>query len=123
MLRLYVNYFTGAIPLSIGNITTLTELTIGNNLLNGTVPYHLFDNLTSLEYFYAGYNILTGRFPSTAGVPSLKFIDVRNNSFSGTLPEELADLSALLAVDLGMNLFYGTLPASLTRLQALEYIE
>jgi hypothetical protein len=38
---------------------------------------------------------------------------LRNNSFSGIIPEEIGELKELEELDLGYNNFCGTLPAEL----------
>lgn len=49
--RLYENNLTGAIPPSLGSLTSLQELKLEKNFLSGSIPGSL-GNITTLQYLY-----------------------------------------------------------------------
>ena len=53
---------TGEIPSEIGNLTNLTYLNLGGNLLTGEIPPEI-GNLTNLEWLGLKDNQLTGEIP------------------------------------------------------------
>ena len=65
-------------------------------------------------------NYLTGNLPddvfpsnTTSGLPALKILDLQNNRFNGTLPQELGNLHYIHKLYLSNNNFQGDLPATL----------
>ena len=56
-LRLADNWFTGGIPSSISNLTTLTSLQLSINGFTGLVPRDL-GRLQHLQYLYMTQNLL-----------------------------------------------------------------
>ncbi|KAE8686999.1 Ribulose bisphosphate carboxylase/oxygenase activase 1 isoform 1 [Hibiscus syriacus] len=57
------------------------------NRLTGTLPPDMFTNLTSLTTLFLGGNLLSGRIPPSIGnASSLTHVDLANNSFHGQIP-------------------------------------
>ena len=65
-IQLTVYGMRGALPNSIANFTQLTDLELGQNLLNSTLPSELC-RLTKLESLSLASNLLTGSIPSNIG--------------------------------------------------------
>nr|XP_023886892.1 receptor-like protein EIX2 isoform X1 [Quercus suber] len=95
-LSLGYNSISGPIPVSLGNLSSLTNLDFSNNQFNGTLPQN-FGHLKNLVR-----------------------LDFRNNSISGPLPVSFGNLQSLTYLDLSSNQFNGTLPQSFGRLSKLD---
>ncbi|XP_039155871.1 probable LRR receptor-like serine/threonine-protein kinase At3g47570 [Eucalyptus grandis] len=116
------NQFTGAIPRSMSNATTLRWLQTSRNKLSGKMPP--LDHLNNLQLLLVssnylgngGYNDLTF-FCSLTNATTLRFLDMQDNSFGGTLPECIGNFSiTLLELWLGDNLLFGTIPRTVGNL-------
>ncbi|XP_056173211.1 receptor-like protein 43 [Syzygium oleosum] len=80
------NGFTGEIPSSICQLSSLYELSLSNNSLSGNMP-PCFGNMTNLL-----------------------LLDLRSNNFIGRWPMEVFSKTKLLVVDLSNNKFGGPIP-------------
>lgn len=100
-----------------GTGDAVTELNLAANNLSGALPTNL-NALTSLQYFRAQQNALTGSLPSLSGLASLQYFDVRSNQLTGSLPA-LAGLISLRVFAFEINAISGPIPP-LTGLSALE---
>ncbi|XP_030476917.2 receptor-like protein EIX2 [Syzygium oleosum] len=110
-LDLSRNDLNGTIPLSIGNMSTLTTLVISNNYLSGKIP-RFWSNLPFLYILDISNNSLSGPIPSEVGfLSSLRFFLISNNNLSGKLPSSLRNCSSLDSLDLGENKLSGIIPA------------
>jgi Leucine-rich repeat (LRR) protein len=83
------------LPSSIG-ANGITELIAHENLLYGTIPVSLFDNI------------------------DMRTLRLDNNNFGGSLSNEIGDLKNLAELRLGGNKFTGPIPASLWKLTKLR---
>lgn len=135
---------SGAIPFSIGNLSTLNELYLSDNALTGTIPSSL-GALSRLSVLDLSRNTLTGLIPSSLGslvnlssldmslnylsgiipesfgnLPNLQFMNLSGNSLSSSLPTQLSNISTLSVLDLGSNSFSGSLPVEFARLKNLR---
>jgi LRR receptor-like serine/threonine-protein kinase FLS2 len=64
----------------------LKIVNLGGNNLNGTLPSELCHSLPQLEIFVLSANRFEGSIPLSIGnCTSLKFLDLDDNHFSGTL--------------------------------------
>ncbi|KAF8108775.1 hypothetical protein N665_0104s0090 [Sinapis alba] len=90
------NRFTGSIPLSICNCTSLTHLLMKNNNLTGPIPQCLSHNLT--------------------------YVNLRKNNLEGSIPDAFYISSSLKIVDVGRNRLTGKLPRSLQNCSSLEFL-
>ncbi|KAG6479122.1 hypothetical protein ZIOFF_062583 [Zingiber officinale] len=103
-----------AAPSVRGFIDDLPDLAIfhaNSNRFGGTVP-----DLSRLPFFYEldlSNNLFSGPFPAAALlIPNLLYLDLRFNSFSGELPDDIFE-KPLDAIFLNDNHFQGRIPASL----------
>jgi len=75
---------TGEIPFSLFNISSLRDISLGSNNLNGTLPDEMCNQLPQLEFFYINDNYLEGTIPRSIGnCKSLQKLYLQNNLFRG----------------------------------------
>ncbi|ESQ45865.1 hypothetical protein EUTSA_v10010088mg [Eutrema salsugineum] len=143
-LNVGFNKLRGQLPVSIANLSThLTELSLGGNLISGSIP-HDIQNLVRLQTLDLGGNLLTGILPPSLGelselrkvllysnklsgeIPSslgnitwLTYLYLLNNSFEGSIPSSLGSCKYLLDLNLGTNKLNGIIPHELMELPSL----
>ncbi len=89
------NNLTGAIPVALGDLTSLKELSLSGNSLTRTIPGSL-GNLSNLEILTISRNNLTGTIPSSLGnLNNLTWLSLSDNSLTGTIPSSLGNLNNL----------------------------
>jgi len=74
------DWYNSTMPIDLLNITTLYELSMGCNYMQGQLPQNGWKNIVDLQY-----------------------LDLHGNSFKGEFPAELASLRRLLYIDLTYN--------------------
>ena len=112
-LELRDNQLTGAIPSSLGRLTTLTWMNLDQNDLTGQIPSSL-GNLTNLEALWLSQNRLTGPIPSSLGnLTNLVSLYLRDNQLTGQIPSSLGNLTNLRFLRLHGNRLTGEIPAAL----------
>ncbi|KAG0504688.1 hypothetical protein M758_11G071100 [Ceratodon purpureus] len=101
---------TGALPPAIGNITTLTTLELtGNPDLQGPLPQEIGNiflyNLNLRD------NAFSGKLPDLTNAFTLLTIDLSGNGFNGTFPlPQIRELYSLQTLKLARNSFVGGIP-------------
>lgn len=92
-----------------------------NNSFSGEVP-RSFENLTSLVILDLSYNSLSGHIPSSIGnsLRSLSILSLRSNSFVGEMPLSLCQMPLLQILDFSNNHITGTLPKCIYNLTAMQ---
>nr|GEW45455.1 MDIS1-interacting receptor like kinase 2-like [Tanacetum cinerariifolium] len=118
VLRLYENKLSGSIPNELGNLVSLFILELGDNQLNGSMPKS-FGNLKGLEVLNLRVNKVSGPIPQELGKLKLVVLDISNNSFSGTLPDQICNgwkLEKLIVINSNLT---GRLPKSLYNCSSL----
>ena len=125
-----------------GKGDTVEALELGANNLKGSPPTELYalPNLKSLSLYsnpftsisFEGIQYaksLTELLLDATGIssvngiekaPSLKILNLRFNSFQGTFPSELTQLTSLQTLTMAYNALTGTLPSSIEDLTHLE---
>ncbi|XP_072963471.1 receptor-like protein EIX2 [Typha angustifolia] len=135
-LDLSRNYISGPLPLNLGSIE-LNYLLLSNNLIKGTIPSSLCDQLQSLEVLDLSNNHLSGQLPEcwTSGNSFraksdwrdvgcyLVMVNFYNNNLSGKFPLFFRGCQYLSFLDLSYNNFFGNLPSWIgTRLPNLAFL-
>ncbi|CAJ1941593.1 unnamed protein product [Sphenostylis stenocarpa] len=99
-LDLAENELRGSIPVSSGDISGLDKLHhakhfhLGKNKLSGTIHPQLFSSEMALIHLLLESNELEGHIPSTlALVKSLEVVRLDNNSFNGSVPSNIKNLT------------------------------
>ncbi|PQM43249.1 putative leucine-rich repeat receptor-like protein kinase [Prunus yedoensis var. nudiflora] len=138
--------FSGPIPFSLGNLSTLRELYLSHNQLNGTVPESLgqlsnltvldlssnnidgivsevhFANLSKLEILNFALNHLTIKVKSNWEAPfQLKYVRMESCKFGTQFPQWLLTQKTI-TLDLSNASVSGTIPKSLHGLH-LTYLD
>ena len=113
------NSLSGTIPDSLENLTSLQELYLWGNELTGGIPAWL-GNLTSLKTLYLNNNMLNGGIPDLSSLTSLENLSLAGNSLDGTIPVWLGNLTSLKNLYLNNNSLDGSIPDSLRNLTSLK---
>ncbi|KAF2592289.1 hypothetical protein F2Q70_00044602 [Brassica cretica] len=131
MLSLSNNMLDGEIPISLFNMSFLGPLDLSANKLSGAIPPRL-NSMLNLED-----NNLTGTIPDTL-LENVSVLDLRNNKFSGNIPEfintqnisilllkgnnltgaiplNICDFSRIKLLDLSNNRLNGSIPSCLSK--------
>ncbi|EOA32536.1 hypothetical protein CARUB_v10015825mg [Capsella rubella] len=105
------NSFSGVLPDVFVNATMLLSLDVSFNRLEGKLPRSLM-NCTGIELVNVGSNRINDTFPSwLASLPSLRVLILRSNAFYGSLYHDHKSIGFqhLRFIDLSQNGFSGTL--------------
>lgn len=110
----------GPVPAStLGKLDALMILSLRSNHLNSNIPSDLL-SLPSLRYIYLQDNNFSGDIPSSLP-PKLNFLDLSFNSFTGSIPNATRSLTRLTGLNLENNFLTGSIPdLSLPRLKYLN---
>lgn len=88
------------------------------------IPNFIHRQMTLLKRFLVNNNQFSGSLPSEIGdATALSWIDIGSNAISSTIPAELGRLSDLRYFKASRNNFSGTIPSGLDGLTALEQFE
>ncbi|CAJ2653366.1 unnamed protein product [Trifolium pratense] len=115
------NQLEGSIPHVLGKLSNLKDLNLGSNNFSGEIPYSLY-NLSNIQVFALGLNQFSGYLPSNIHVafPSLRAFLVGGNHFVGTFPCSISNLTKLRWFDISWNGFNGLIPPTLGSLSKLH---
>ncbi|XP_059431679.1 receptor-like protein kinase 5 [Corylus avellana] len=103
---------------------SVTGISLQNMNITGTVPPFICDlnNLTTLDL---SYNYMTSNeFPTALyNCSKLQYLDLSQNYFAGTLPNDIHRMAGLRKLNIGANSFSGNIPASIGRLTELRILQ
>ncbi|KAM0057782.1 putative protein kinase RLK-Pelle-LRR-XI-1 family [Helianthus debilis subsp. tardiflorus] len=111
----------GPFPADFCRIPTLRNLSIANNLFNGTISSTSFSLCSHIAFLNISSNFFEGKLPEF--VPrfgNLTVLDASYNSFTGEIPPSIGGSSSLQFVDFTSNYISGKLADSLTNLTELK---
>jgi len=120
-LHLDGNAFTGEIPKGLLDDEARISITLANNLLSGDgIPDALFEGDSTktpgknLEWLDVSNNsALTGNIKQWLQVlENLRYLIIKDNSFSGNLPQKTTNWPALIQFSASNNEFIGSMPDS-----------
>ncbi|KAJ6750409.1 hypothetical protein OIU85_000988 [Salix viminalis] len=119
-LRLSGNKLEGALPIP-PRSTIIYQ--VSDNRLTGEIPPAIC-NLTSLLILQLSNNNLNSKLPQCLGniSNSASVLDLRNNSFSGDIPDAFSSGCTLRSIDFSQNQFEGKIPRSLANCTKLEIL-
>ncbi|XP_027181263.1 LRR receptor-like serine/threonine-protein kinase ERECTA [Coffea eugenioides] len=109
-LDLSFNQLTGSIPWSVGALPALSNVILCHNRLSGPVPPFVSQTLTRLDL---KQNDLSGSLSPASLPPSLEYLSLSWNRFSGPVDRLLGGLNRLNYLDLSLNQFTGCIPGRL----------
>ncbi|XP_004492584.1 probable inactive receptor kinase At5g58300 [Cicer arietinum] len=99
----------GSLPENtIGKLHGLVGLSLRSNTLSGNLPSDIF-SLPSLRFLYLQHNNFSGHIPDNLP-PHLMFLDLSYNSFTGKIPSIIQSLTFLIGLDLQNNSLIGPIP-------------
>jgi len=106
-IDLSYNQLTGKIPPTVGSLPGLTNLILCHNRLAGSLPRFDSQSLSRLDL---KHNSLTGSIGPNFLPPSLQYLSLSWNQFTGSMDRVLTRLNQLNYLDLSLNQFTGPLP-------------
>jgi len=139
--------FSGKIPESIGNLRNLTILDLTNcqfyglipsfaqwpmirwvrlsgNNLTGLLPSDGYLSLHNITIVHLGNNSISGVIPaSMISHPSLVYLDLSQNNFTGNFLLYPNISSSLIEIDVSFNKLEGPLPDLLSKFVGLEFLD
>ncbi|WJX46780.1 non-specific serine/threonine protein kinase [Trifolium repens] len=117
------NFFEGSIPMEIGHLNQLQVLQLSNNSLSGPIPSKLF-NISTLEVLILQINFFSGMLPSNMGfgLPNLQRLQIYENNFVGKFPDSISNASNLAVLDMSDNEFTGVMSNSFGDLTLIEFL-
>ncbi|KAL8475279.1 hypothetical protein ACS0TY_028095 [Phlomoides rotata] len=136
------NFFNETVPEWLDSLTNLTTLSLKNNRLKGQVPSAV-SRIATLSELVLSHNLLSGKLPDLSSLSNLQLLDLRennldselpplpkglanvflrNNSFSGSIPDQFSKLIQLQHLDLSDNHLTGRPPALLFSLPNISYL-
>eukprot|EP00534_Pseudo-nitzschia_fraudulenta_P006134 CAMPEP_0201183168 /NCGR_PEP_ID=MMETSP0851-20130426/123000_1 /ASSEMBLY_ACC=CAM_ASM_000631 /TAXON_ID=183588 /ORGANISM="Pseudo-nitzschia fraudulenta, Strain WWA7" /LENGTH=793 /DNA_ID=CAMNT_0047467857 /DNA_START=74 /DNA_END=2458 /DNA_ORIENTATION=+ len=100
----------------------VTELVLGENNLDGTLPPEL-SLLEKLQFLMVARNKISGVLPvSLFSIPTLGTVDVGNNKITGVIPPSVGDAANLNSLNVENNAMSGRLTRSIGRAANLGYL-
>ncbi|KAM0859538.1 hypothetical protein ACQ4PT_047113 [Festuca glaucescens] len=121
-LRVESFNLSGRISPSLGNLSLLRELDLGDNQLTGEMPPEI-GQLRRLQFLNLSTNHLQGSIPVTVGgCAELITVDLSSNQLQGEIPAELGALKNLVRLSLHENGLSGEIPQSLSDLVSMEFL-
>eukprot|EP00698_Gefionella_okellyi_P009938 TRINITY_DN2556_c0_g1_i3.p1 TRINITY_DN2556_c0_g1~~TRINITY_DN2556_c0_g1_i3.p1 ORF type:complete len:3589 (+),score=699.74 TRINITY_DN2556_c0_g1_i3:128-10894(+) len=141
VLGVYNNALTGTIPAGVSGLTNLRNFAFSSNSISGSLVVPTVPNF--LQVLEGGSNSLTGSLPShlaamtnlvqislnsnmlsgsllTVWPASLTVLLLRQNSLTGSWPQQLTTHLALRALNIGVNQLTGAVPLGLTAVTLLS---
>ncbi|CAH8280090.1 unnamed protein product [Arabidopsis lyrata] len=95
-------------PNTLGKLESLRILSLRSNLLSGNLPPDIH-SLPSLDYIFLQHNNFSGEVPSFVS-PQLNILDLSFNSFTGKIPATFQNLKQLTGLSLQNNKLSGPVP-------------
>ena len=121
-LLLPENDLVGFLPDAFYNLTSLEELDISGNYINGPISSEI-SNFMILEHLNISNNQFSGMIPTELGdIAELKNLDLSFNHFEGSVPDHFGNLYLLISLRLNDNFLMGNLPESITFLPFLDWV-
>lgn len=123
ILDLSTNSLSGELPASISRMPFLEQLILHDNQLIGALPPELA-KCTKLKILNLRFNSFNGSLAAInfSSLSNLNMLDLGNNNFTGDIPASLYSLKSLKALRLARNSLKGEIPPAMLGLQALSYL-
>ncbi|XP_019232950.1 PREDICTED: receptor-like protein kinase HAIKU2 [Nicotiana attenuata] len=123
-LDLGYNSFSGEVP-NLSSLTQLKFLSINKSGFSGPFPWTSLSNLTSLTFLSLGDNLFDkSPFPlEILNLNKLYWLYLTNTSIEGQIPEGIGNLTLLENLELSYNYLSGKIPDGITKLTKLHQLE
>lgn len=123
-LDLGFNSFSGKVP-DLSSLTQLNFLSLNCSGFSGSFPWKSLENLTSLTFLSLGDNLFERNpFPlEITKLHKLYWLYLTNSSIEGQIPEEIGNLTLLEHLELSDNFLVGKIPDGITKLTKLSQLE
>lgn len=119
-----VNLHIGSLPVELANLERLQFLLVRTNLFTGEVDWDTFAQMPVMEQFRIRQNYFSGPLPEVLGEngewPALQRFYVDDNRFTGSIPDVDPDMTTLVRVYLHNNQLTGAIP-DWSNLEDMEY--
>ncbi|XP_074276787.1 putative LRR receptor-like serine/threonine-protein kinase At1g67720 [Silene latifolia] len=112
------NSWTGVTCSNINSIFRVSTLNLTGKGIVGSLSPSI-GNLTSIVHIWLGNNKLSGSLPDMSPMKMLETLHLENNQFQGSIPDSLATLPRLREIYLQNNQFTGGIPNTLKNRQGL----
>ncbi|KAE9595043.1 hypothetical protein Lal_00041166 [Lupinus albus] len=118
------NSFYGAVP-DLSSLNKLQYLNLNASGISGAFPWKSLENLTSLSFLSLGDNLFEkSLFPlEVLKLDKLSWLYLANCSITGNIPFGIGNLTHLENLELSDNHLYGEIPADIVRLHKLWQLE
>mmetsp|Transcript_25401 Transcript_25401/g.59102 ORF Transcript_25401/g.59102 Transcript_25401/m.59102 type:complete len:969 (+) Transcript_25401:37-2943(+) len=110
------NQLTGTLPAELVTSTVLADFSVWHNQLEGELPCL---TMPSLFHVDLSYNYFSGQLPSCYMTEDKEFLFLEHNSFSGSIPPEIGQMSSVMQIYLRYNQLTGTIPTEICNLHVL----
>lgn len=122
-LKLEGTGLVGALPLWIGQMSSLQEIDLSENNLDGTLP-SVLGNLSRLIDLRLSFNpLLAGSIPNSIGdLSELTTLRLDGMALSGSVPRALRNCGKLISLNLNSNRLSGSMPSEILRIPSLTFL-
>lgn len=111
---------SGGFPYDLCRIRTLRNLSLSDNLFNGTLSSQSLSLCSHLQVLNISSNAFVGELPDLSQeYRNLQVLDLSFNNFSGDIPASFGSFPVLKVLNLGSNLLTGNIPSFLCHLSEL----
>ncbi|KAL2348769.1 hypothetical protein Fmac_002769 [Flemingia macrophylla] len=124
VISISYNHFGGSLPNSMGNLSSqLNQLYLGGNQISGKIVPEL-GNLVSLTILTMENNHFEGIIPPTFGkFQKLQKLELSKNNLSGDMPDFIGNLTQLYYLGMGENMLEGMIPPGIGNCQKLQHLD
>ncbi|KAI7849309.1 hypothetical protein BDC45DRAFT_593913 [Circinella umbellata] len=118
-IELPYNNLVGTLPDVFGSIGTLMILDLSHNQISGSIPGSLSANMANLRFLNLDVNAMNGNLPGFQNMPMLSSIHLKNNTFTGSIPDSWGSILTLTDIYLSNNNLTGPFPGAVLSLNQL----
>ncbi|XP_009774605.1 receptor kinase-like protein Xa21 [Nicotiana sylvestris] len=112
----------GTISPSLANLSSLRELNLVNNNIQGNIPTSLFQH-QRIQNISLAFNKLSGEiFQGPWYLPELRVLDLTNNNLTGIIPLSIGNATKLLYLSLSRNRINSNIPNEIGNLSRLAML-
>ncbi|KAL6882050.1 hypothetical protein ACP4OV_011522 [Aristida adscensionis] len=125
LIDLSTNYLLGIIPTTFKHLCSLQQLYLYSNNINGNILERLPEcSWSKLRELYLHGANLTGQLPFWIGnLTNLSYLDISQNMLVGGLPLGIGKLINLNHLDLSQNMLIGGLPLGIGKMFSLNHLD